>query len=69
MTEPIQELAPQHIVFGLDALVQSKSCHYSSPYNAPWARTYRTEVHSRDGGTRQPVMRFPYGALRKPAFL
>ena len=69
MTKAIQELAPQHIDFGLDALVQSKDCRYSLPYSAPWARTYRTEVHSRDGGTRQPVMRFPYGALRKPAFL
>jgi hypothetical protein len=66
-TELIQELAIQHIDF--DALVQSEGCRYFLPYNAPWARTYRTEVHSQDGGTRRPVMRFLYGALRKPAFL
>ena len=69
MTEAIQELAIQHIDFGLDALVQSKGCRYFLPYYALWARTYRTEVHSQDGGTRRPVMKFPYGALRKPAFL
>ena len=68
MTEAIQELAIQHIDFGLDALVQSKGCRYFLPYYAPWARTYRTEARSRGGGTPQPAMKFPYEVLRKPAF-